>query len=172
MKHIGIDIRAIRPDDRTEFGMELNFGELIHVTERREDPLKIDDVSQIQIPLETVFEAEVDTISLEMANLDDILQHGLPQRLDGPQRGLGSRQSPILHQLPLMDGCPLHDESKRTRRKRALQHRQRFNADERTLASLPDVEVRRGMVVVEHGDDDPKKPTDLWHRRATSGRPS
>jgi hypothetical protein len=36
------------------------------------------------------------------------------------------------------------------------------------LAAVPDVEVRRSVVVVEHCDHDPEEPGDLWHPLALS----
>lgn len=84
----------VRPDNRTELWMELNLGERLLVTEWREDPLEFDRVPKIQIALHPILEAKMDAVTTQRSNLNNILQHRSPQRLDGLQWGLGSGQLP------------------------------------------------------------------------------
>ncbi len=72
-----------------------------------------------------------------------------------------------------MESRPLNYESYRTRRQVAGEDGQVANIDQRKIAAVLGMEVRRIVIVEEHLDDDAEEPADLrhgWVRAAGRGR--
>jgi hypothetical protein len=70
-------------------------GELGFVAERFEDTRELYNLPEIELPLDPVLEPQVDPIPAQRPSLDNILEHGLLQRLDLDQRLLKTASESI-----------------------------------------------------------------------------
>jgi len=64
---------------------------------------------------------------------------------------------------------PLGNEGEGPWREPPSQHSQGLDGNDRPLIAVAHVEVRRGMIVVEHRDDDTEEAADLWHHLLIRG---
>ena len=86
VENIRIEVCPVGPHNCAEVGVESDLGKLFFVAERRKDSLRLDHASKIQIALDSIFEAKVDSVLSKRSNFDNIFQHPLPQRFDPDQR--------------------------------------------------------------------------------------
>src|SRR5438105_7107831 len=77
VEDIGIQVCAIRPGDRAEFGMDSHLGEDGRIAQRSEDSFKRKPASEIQFTRDPIVEAQIEPVATQGFYLDDILQHDL-----------------------------------------------------------------------------------------------
>jgi len=163
-KDIGTDIRTIGPNDRSQFGINLDLPKLRRVFLQRIEDRTVEVGREIDDLLCSVRKDQANLESVENlhrlhANHDVILHQGR-DRL----QGLGlPRKLPILRQLIAMLGGPLENQRGRSLRKRSLQDGQSVDGKRRFVFTVAGMEMRRRVIVVVHRDDDAEETADLWH---------
>jgi hypothetical protein len=114
---------------------------------------------EIDHALNAVLEPKMQIIAERFCG-NDVLQHDLLQRRNGLELRLGPRQVPILDQLRAMHCRPLRHQAESARRKAPPQQSQCLDGDQRLLAGIAHVKVRRLVVAVVHLHNDTEEPAD------------
>ena len=161
---IGTDVRAVGPNDRSEFRIDSYLPKLRRVFLQGIEDWTVEVGGKIDGLLRSVREEQMNLESLE--NLHRLhSNHGLilHQGRDRLQ-GLGlPRKLPVQRQFFTVLGGPLENQRGRSLRKRSLQDGQSIDREGRFMFAVAGMEVRRRVIVVVHRDNDSEETADLRH---------
>jgi hypothetical protein len=71
-------------------------------------------------------------------------------------------QLPVFYELLVMQGSPFDDQTQGSWRQLSFQNSKVLDANCNLALSIACVEVRWGMIPIEHCDNDPIEPANLW----------
>jgi len=161
---IGTDVSAIRPNDRSQFGIDSNLSKLRRIFLQGIEDRAMEERGEIDSLFRPVREEQVDLESLEdlhrlHSNHAVILHQGW-DRLQGLAL---PRELPVPRQFIAVLGGPLENQRGRPLRKRPLEDGQSIYRESRFVFPVAGMKVRRSVIVVVHSDDDAEEPADLRH---------
>ncbi len=153
-KDIGTDIRAIGPNDRSQFGINPDLSKLRRVIFQGIEDRTAEVGREIDGLLRSVRKEQADLESVEnlhrLHSNHDLILHQGRDRL----QGLGlPRKLPVLRQRIAMLGGPLENQRGRSLRKRSLQDGQSVDREGRFVFTVSGMEMRRRVIVVEPAED-------------------
>src|SRR5437763_14825603 len=94
-----------------------------------------------------------------------IMNGNLVQRTNRVERKGGPRSIPVARELVAVKRGPLQHERERATWQRAVEHLQVVDPNRGLVVLIPRVEVRRGVIVVVHGDEDSVELAETRHGR-------
>ena len=166
----GIEIRAVRPDERMRFTVERDGIELVEIAQRAVE-LAFEDGPEVNRADEAVIELDPESVrplDLECLHAMDRMFHldHLAKGLDLAWRPTCLEPVPGREQLRLVDLSPRFHEAALLLTEATANELDRINREDADIILIVRMEVSsmvRLRRLGEHTDNDPEESGDLWH---------
>src|SRR5688572_5094643 len=75
IKHVGIEIGATRPTDRSQLRINSHPSHFGRISKRLKDALELDELGKIDLPLNSVLKANLESMSARCSRFNNVFQH-------------------------------------------------------------------------------------------------